>query len=43
MSSWRAERVGGLLRQAIGALVIRGIKDPRVAGVTITKVDVSQG
>ena len=41
MSSWRPERVGGLLQQAIGALVIRGIKDPRVAGVTITKVDVS--
>jgi ribosome-binding factor A len=37
----RTERVGTLLRQAIAALLIRGIKDPRVAGVTVTEVEVS--
>lgn len=41
MASRRSERVSALLQQAIAGLLIRGIKDPRVSGVTITGVDVS--
>jgi len=41
MASRRSERVSTLLQQAIAGLIIRGIKDPRVSGVTVTGVDVS--
>ena len=41
MASRRTERMNALLQEAIAGLMIRGIKDPRVSGVTITGVDVS--
>jgi ribosome-binding factor A len=37
----RPERVGALIHQAVAALLLRGIKDPRVTGVTLTGVEVS--
>lgn len=37
----RSERVGGLLLQEISRVVLREVKDPRVAGVTLTSVRVS--
>ena len=42
-SSRRTERVGDLVRNVLSELILRGIKDPRVAGalVTVTGVDVS--
>jgi ribosome-binding factor A len=41
MSSRRPERVGGLLRQALGTLLLRDTKDPRLQGVIVTDVDMS--
>lgn len=37
----RAERVGDLIRREISQMLIRGIKDPRVREVTITRVNLS--
>jgi ribosome-binding factor A len=41
MSTRRAERMGALLQEAIGRLLLRGLKDPRVSGVIVTGVDMS--
>ncbi|MGB6064176.1 MAG: 30S ribosome-binding factor RbfA [Desulfomonilaceae bacterium] len=41
MSSFRKNRVAELLRQAISDIVVLRIKDPRVQGVTITEVRMS--
>jgi len=41
MASRRSEKMSALLQETIAELIIRGIKDPRVSGVTITGVDVS--
>lgn len=41
MTSTRLERVGELLKQEIGTLFARGMKDPRIGLVTITGVKVS--
>ena len=41
MPSQRAHRVGELIQQEISALLIRGLKDPRIGFVTITGVDVT--
>jgi ribosome-binding factor A len=41
MESRRTERVSAQIHHAVAALLVRGIKDPRVTGVTITGVDVS--
>lgn len=41
MGSTRLERVGELLKQEIGTLFARGMKDPRIGLVTITGVRVS--
>ena len=36
----RTERVNGLLRQELSQLIVRSVKDPRLAGViTVTQVD----
>ncbi len=37
----RAERVGDLIRREISEMLIRGIKDPRIGLVTITRVRIS--
>jgi len=37
----RADRVGDAIRREISEMLIRGIKDPRVASVTITRVHIS--
>jgi ribosome-binding factor A len=37
----RADRVGDAIRREISEMLIRGIKDPRVAPVTITRVHIS--
>ena len=44
MAEFRVERLGHLIREIIGALVLEGkIKDPRVSPfVSITRVDVSR-
>ncbi len=42
MASFRKSRVAELLRQAISDLVVRRIKDPRVQGITITEVRMSE-
>jgi ribosome-binding factor A len=39
--SQRAHRVGELIQQEISALLIRGLKDPRIGFVTITGVEVT--
>lgn len=41
MATRRTERVNALLQEAIAGQIARGIKDPRVTGVTITGVDTS--
>jgi ribosome-binding factor A len=41
MATRRTERMSALLQEAIAGQLARGVKDPRVAGVTITGVDVS--
>jgi ribosome-binding factor A len=37
----RAQRVGELLHKEISALLLKGMKDPRIGFVTITAVDVT--
>jgi ribosome-binding factor A len=37
----RSDRVGDMIRREVSEMLIRGIKDPRVVSVTITKVRVS--
>lgn len=37
----RAERVGDLIHREISEMLIRGIKDPRIGLVTITRVRIS--
>ena len=39
--SHRPERVGELIRQAIGAFLTADVRDPRIGFVTVTGVDVS--
>lgn len=41
MSGHRQERVAEAIREVLSELVLRELKDPRVQGVTITRVDVS--
>lgn len=41
MSGRRLERVNRLLREELARLVLEELKDPRVAGVAFTRVDVS--
>lgn len=38
----RSDRVADLLRQEIADLLLRRVKDPRIEGITITGVDVTQ-
>ena len=38
MSKFRKDRVAGLLREVISDIVVLRIKDPRVRGITITRV-----
>ena len=42
MSSYRPERVGEQIHKEIAQLMMHGVKDPRVAPVTITGVQVSR-
>jgi len=42
MTSFRKSRVAELLRQAISDIVVLRIKDPRVQGITITEVRMSE-
>ena len=42
MTSFRKSRVAELLRQAISDIVMLKIKDPRVQGITITEVRMTQ-
>jgi ribosome-binding factor A len=37
----RSDRIADLLQQEIAELLLRRVKDPRVAGITITGVDVT--
>lgn len=39
MPSRRPERVSGLLQEAVAEILLREVKDPRVAGVTVTGVE----
>ncbi|NJC87633.1 MAG: ribosome-binding factor A [Desulfuromonas sp.] len=41
MSTQRAQRVGESIQQEISALLLRGLKDPRIGFVTITGVEVT--
>ena len=41
MASRRTERVGTLLQETIATLLLRDVKDPRLASVVVTDVDVS--
>ena len=41
MPSQRAQRVGEIIQQEISALLLRGLKDPRIGFVTITGVEVT--
>jgi ribosome-binding factor A len=38
----RAERVGGLIQEAVSELLQKSIKDPRLRAVTITGVDMTR-
>ena len=42
MSQMRVEKVQEFIRQEISALLVEGIKDPRVGFVTVTRVDCSR-
>ncbi|PLX86399.1 MAG: 30S ribosome-binding factor RbfA [Desulfuromonas sp.] len=42
MSSFRPERVAEQLHQEISQMLMHGVKDPRVALVTVTGVDVTR-
>jgi ribosome-binding factor A len=39
--SQRAQRVGELIQKEVSALLLRGLKDPRIGFVTITGVEVT--
>lgn len=41
MSTKRAEKVGGLLREEISRLLLKEVRDPRIGLPTITRVEVS--
>jgi len=41
LSTQRTYRVGELIQQEISAIILRGLRDPRVGFVTITSVDVT--
>lgn len=41
MESPRASRVGEQIHKEVSALLVRGLKDPRIGFVTITAVDVT--
>jgi ribosome-binding factor A len=41
MPSRRSERVSGLLLETVAETLLRGVKDPRVSGVTLTGVSIS--
>lgn len=41
MGIQRAQKVGESIHQEISALLVRGLKDPRIGFVTITSVDVT--
>lgn len=41
MSGRRSERVGEEIREEVAALIGRGLKDPRIGFVTVTRVDVT--
>ena len=41
MSSHRRERLAGELRDEIAQIVSRGLKDPRIGFVTVTRVELS--
>jgi len=41
VSSQRAQKVAEAIRKEISALLIKGLKDPRIGFVTITSVDVT--
>lgn len=41
MSGYRRERIAGELRDEIAQIVSRGLKDPRIGFVTVTRVEVS--
>lgn len=41
MESQRASRVGEQIHKEVSALLVRGLKDPRIGFVTITAVDVT--
>jgi ribosome-binding factor A len=41
MPSRRRERVSGLLLQTLAEILLREVKDPRVAGVTLTDATIS--
>lgn len=42
MSLNRTERVGALILQEISSMLVKGLKDPRIGFVSITKVQVSK-
>ncbi len=42
MPSFRKKRVQELIRETISDLILKNVKDPRVQGVTITEVRMSQ-
>lgn len=37
----RQKRLGELLREELGTLLLREVRDPRLAGVTVTAVEIS--
>ena len=41
MPSQRAQRIGELIQKEVSALLLRGLKDPRIGFVTITGVEVT--
>lgn len=41
MSTQRSFRVGELIQQEISAIILRGVRDPRIGFVTIISVDVT--
>ena len=41
MQGKRADRVAALIKEELGVILLRGIKDPRIGFVTITDVQVS--
>ncbi|MBS1252004.1 MAG: Ribosome-binding factor A [Anaerolineales bacterium] len=37
----RQKRISELLKEELGRLILRGVQDPRLAGVTVTDVEIS--